>query len=88
MSQSDQPSNAPAPSEAKDAAAAGKRLLIYGMFSLVVVTAVTVFLSLWLVAAPMNMQAIAIRTTVIVTVVAIIACVIVWFVYTKVFLKE
>ena len=88
MSQSDQPSSAPVPSEAADAAAAGKRLLIYGMFSLVVVTVVAVFLSLWLVMAPLNMVGVAIRTTVIIAVIAIIACVIVWFVYTKVFLKE
>lgn len=66
----------------------GKRLLIYGMFALVLVTAVTLFLVLWLWLAPLGLTSAVIQITLIVTVVAIIACVIVWFVYTKLILKE
>lgn len=68
--------------------ARGKRLLIYGMFALVLVTAVTLFLVLWLWLAPLGLTSAVIQITLIVTVVAIIACVIVWFVYTKLILKE
>lgn len=69
-------------------AARGKRLLLYGMFSLVVVTVVTVFLVLWLIALPTGDIGIAIQTSLIVGVVAVIACAIVWFLYTKAILKE
>ena len=86
MSEKDLSPGAPATPE--KGAEAGKRLLIYGMFSLVVVTIVAVFVSLWLVMAPLGMVDVAIRTTLIIGVIAVIACVIVWFVYTKVFLKE
>ena len=72
----------------EQSAARGKRLLIYGMFALVVVTVVALFLVLWLLLAPVGYQNIAIQTTLIVGAVAIVACVIVWFVYTKVLLKE
>jgi len=72
----------------EQSAARGKRLLIYGMFSLVLVTMVALFLVLWLLLAPVGYQNIAIQTTLIVGVIAIVACVIVWFVYTKVLLKE
>jgi hypothetical protein len=67
-------------------AARGKRLLFYGMFSLVVVTFVTVFLVLWLLS--LGSIGIALRTSLIVTVVTVIACAIVWFLYTKAILKE
>ena len=66
----------------------GKRLLLYGMFSLVVVTMVTLFLVLYLYLGPLGAQHLAIRATLIVGAVAIVACVIVWFVYTKLILKE
>lgn len=66
----------------------GKRLLLYGMFALVLVTIVTLFFLLWFWLAPVGFTNVAIQTTLIVAVVAVIACVIVWFVYTKVILKE
>jgi len=69
-------------------AARGKRLLIYGMFALVLVTVVALILVLWLLLAPLGYQNIAIQTTLIVGAVSIVACVVVWFVYTKVVLKE
>ena len=72
----------------EERAARGKRLLIYGMFALVLVTVVTLFLVLWLWLAPLGFTNIVIQTTLIVGVVAIVACVIVWFIYTKVILKE
>lgn len=72
----------------QERAARGKRLLIYGMFSLVVVTLVTVFLSTWLILAPLGQTGAAIRISLIIGAVAIVACVIVWFIYTKLILKE
>jgi hypothetical protein len=71
-----------------DRAEHGKRLLIYGMFSLVVVTVVAVFLTLWLITAPIGLTGIAVKTTVIVGLVAVVACVIEWFVYTRLILGE
>ena len=89
MTQDDQSAEAPvAPDAAEEQTAAGKRLLIYGMFSLCLVTVVAVFVSLWLVMAPLDMIDVVIRTTVIIGVIAVVACVIVWFIYTKVILKE
>lgn len=72
----------------EERAARGKRLLIYGMFSLVVVTVVSLFLVLWLWLAPWGLTNIAIQTTLIIGAITIIACVIVWFIYTKLILKE
>lgn len=66
----------------------GKRLLLYGMFSLVVVTVVSLFLVLWLWLAPLGLTNIVIQTTLIIGIITIIACVIVWFIYTKLILKE
>ncbi len=67
----------------------GKRLLLYGMFALVVVTFLAVFLTLYLVTGPATGgPGLALRTAVIVTVIAVIACVIVWFLYTRAVLKE
>lgn len=66
----------------------GKKLLIYGMFALVLVTLIAVFVTTWLVMAPMGMTGDSIRITLIVGVIAVVACVIAWFVYTKVILKE
>jgi hypothetical protein len=68
--------------------ARGKRLLIYGMFALVVVTVVAVFLTTWLIMAPLGLTSQAITITLVMGAVSIIACVIVWFIYTKLILKE
>jgi hypothetical protein len=68
--------------------ARGKRLLIYGMFSLVIVTVVALFLTLYLLLGPIDAQDVAIKATLIVGAIAIVACVIVWFVYTKLILRE
>ena len=72
----------------EERAARGKRLLLYGMFSLVIVTMVTMFLVLYLYLGPLGAQDVAIKATLIVGAIAIVACVIVWFVYTKLILKE
>jgi hypothetical protein len=72
----------------QERATRGKRLLLYGMFSLVVVTIVAVFLTTWLILAPLGQTGAAIRISLIIGAVAIVACVIVWFVYTKLILKE
>lgn len=66
----------------------GKRLLLYGMFAMVLVPTVALFLLLWLWLAPLGFTNVAIQTTLIVAAVAIITCVIIWFVYTKAILKE
>ncbi|MCL7451915.1 MAG: hypothetical protein M8467_02580 [Anaerolineae bacterium] len=73
---------------AEQRAERGKRLLIYGMFSLVVVTIVAVFLTTWLIMAPVGMTGQSIQVTVIVGLIAIVASVFVWFAYTKGILKE
>jgi hypothetical protein len=72
----------------EEQAARGKRLLIYGMFSLVIVTVVALFLVLFLLLGPVGQTNIAIQATLIVGAIAIVACVIVWFVYTKLILKD
>ena len=72
----------------EEQAARGKRLLIYGMFSLVVVTVVALFLTLYLLLGPVDAQDVALKATLIVGAITIVACVIVWFVYTKLILKE
>lgn len=72
----------------QEQAARGKRLLIYGMFSLVLVTVVAVFLTTWLILAPLGQTGAAIQISLIIGAVAIVACVIVWFIYTKLILKE
>ena len=67
----------------------GKRLLIYGMFALVVVTFVSVFLTLWLITAGgAIIPGLALKTALIVTAIALVACVIMWFIYTKLILKQ
>jgi len=73
----------------QEKAARGKRLLIYGMFSLVVVTVVAVFMVVWLLTAPLTGSAsVALQTALIIGVIATVACIIVWFIYTKAILKE
>lgn len=68
----------------------GKRLLLYGMFSLVIVTVVAVFVTLWLITAPLGSEftGMPVRVTLIVGAIAVVASVIVWFTYTKLILKE
>jgi len=66
----------------------GKRLLIYGIFSLFIVTVLAVFLTTWLIMAPVGMTGDAVRITVIVGAIALVASVAAWFIYTKVILKE
>lgn len=73
----------------QERAARGKRLLIYGMFSLVVVTMVAVFMVVWLLTAPLTGSAsVALQTALVIGVIATVACIIVWFIYTKAILKE
>ncbi len=72
----------------EEKAARGKRLLVYGMFSLLVVTFVSVFLSMYLVTAPVAGIGPALTTSLIVTGIGLVASVIVWFIYTKAILKE
>lgn len=72
----------------KERATRGKRLLLYGMFSLVLVTVVALFVTTWLILAPFGQTGAAVRISLIVGAIAIVACVIVWFIYTKLILKE
>jgi hypothetical protein len=67
----------------------GKRLLLYGMFSLVLVTFVAVFLTVYLVSRYIPGGAgMAFQTALIVSAIALVASVIVWFIYTKLVLKQ
>jgi len=67
----------------------GKRLLLYGMFALVIVTFLSVFLTVYLLTGALTGGAgVALQSSLVVTAIAIVACVIVWFVYTKAILKE
>jgi uncharacterized membrane-anchored protein len=67
----------------------GKKLLVYGMFSLVAVTFVSVLLTVWMFSRYIpGGLATAFQTALIVSVIGAVACVIVWFVYTKAVLKE
>jgi hypothetical protein len=76
-------------SELGERAQRGKRLLIYGMFSLAVVTFVSVLLTVWMFSQVIpGGMAVALKTASIVTAISIVASVIVWFIYTKAILKE
>jgi hypothetical protein len=77
-------------SESEERAKRGKRLLMYGIFSLVLVTIIATFVTLWVITAPLggDFASIPIKVTLIVGLISIVASVIVWFVYTKVILKE
>jgi uncharacterized membrane protein len=68
----------------------GKRLMLYGIFALVLVTIVATFVTLWVITAPLGGEftSIPVKVTVIVGLITIVASVIVWFVYTKAILKE
>ncbi|HSJ57650.1 MAG TPA: hypothetical protein VLC95_10740 [Anaerolineae bacterium] len=74
----------------EDRAVRGKRLLLYGMVALVLVTVVSVFVALWIVTAPLGSEftGVAIKTTLIVGVITIVASAVVWYIYTKAILKE
>jgi hypothetical protein len=59
------------------------------MFSLVVVTVVAVFMVVWLLTAPLTGGAsVALQTALVIGIIATVACIIVWFIYTKAILKE
>jgi uncharacterized membrane-anchored protein len=74
---------------AEERSARGKRLLIYGMFALVIVTFVAVLLTVWMFSRYIpGGFGMALQSALIVTVIAAIACAIVWFIYTKAILKE
>jgi len=45
-------------------------------------------LTLYLLLAPLGATGVAIQTTLIVGAIAIVACVIIWFIYTKLILKQ
>ena len=64
----------------------GKRLLLYGMFSLVIVTVVALFMTIWMLS--FGQTGAAVRISLIVGSIAVVACVIVWFIYTRLILKE
>ncbi|MGQ9598828.1 MAG: hypothetical protein ACUVWZ_05380 [Anaerolineae bacterium] len=67
----------------------GKKLLLFGMFALVVVTFLAVFLTVYLISGPVTGgPGLALQTAMIVTIIALVACVIVWFLYTRAVLKE
>jgi uncharacterized membrane protein YdbT with pleckstrin-like domain len=74
----------------EDRVARGKKLLLYGMVALVLVTIISVFVSLWVITAPLgsDFTGVAVKTTLIVGVIAIVAAAVVWFIYTKAILKE
>jgi uncharacterized membrane-anchored protein len=73
----------------KDRAQQGKRLMLYGMFSLVIVTFVAVLLTVWLFSRAIpGGFGIALQTALIVTVIGAVASAVVWFIYTKAILKE
>ena len=79
-----------------DRAQRGKRLVVYGMFSLILVTFVSSFLTLAVLMKKIDpvlfgggeIVRMALVPSLLVTGVALVACVIGWFVYTKVILKE
>jgi hypothetical protein len=76
-------------STSEDRSKRGKRLMLYGMFALIVVTFVSVLLTVWMFSRAIpGGFGIAFQTALIVTVIGIVASVIVWFIYTKAILKE
>jgi hypothetical protein len=74
----------------------GKRLVRYGIFSLILITFVATFLTLALIMRMIDptffganeIVRLALVPSLIVTAIAIVASIIGWFVYTKVILKE
>jgi uncharacterized membrane-anchored protein len=76
-------------SENDERAQRGKRLLIYGMFSLIVVTFVAVLLTVWMFSRYIpGGLAVALQTALIVSAIGAVACIILWFVYTRVVLSR
>lgn len=73
----------------EERAVRGKRLLLYGMFVLVVTTWVAVFLSMYFITGPLTgSMGPAFQTSLLVSGIALLACIVVWFLYTKLILKE
>jgi len=73
----------------EERAARGKRLLRYGMFVLVVTTWVAVFLSMYFITGPLTgSMGPALKTSLLVSGIALAACIVVWFLYTKLILKD
>lgn len=73
----------------EDRATRGKRLLVYGMFAIVVTTWVAVFLSMYFITGPLTgSMGPALETSLLVSGIVLIACIVVWFLYTKLILKE
>jgi hypothetical protein len=80
----------------QDSPESGKRLVRYGMFSLILVTFVSSFFGLAVLMRLIDpdffgagdILRLALWPSLIITVIAAVACVIGWFVYTKVILKE
>jgi uncharacterized membrane protein YdbT with pleckstrin-like domain len=80
----------------KDSVRSRKRLIMFGMFSLVLVTFVATFLTLAVIMRTIDpafyggsgIIQMALVPSLIVTAIAVVVCVIGWFVYTKVLLKE
>ncbi|MGD8623163.1 MAG: hypothetical protein PVJ34_01385 [Anaerolineae bacterium] len=80
----------------KERAERGKRLVRYGMFSLVLTTFVATFLTLAVIMRMIDptffgaddIIRLALVPSLIVTGIALVASIIGWFVYTKVILKE
>jgi hypothetical protein len=77
-------------SEREDRVQRGKRMMLYGMFALVVVAIVATFITLWLVTAPLgpDFASVPVTVTLIVGLVTIVASVIVWIVYARVILPR
>jgi hypothetical protein len=80
----------------KDSVQSRKRLVMFGMFSLVLVTFVATFLTLAVIMRTIDpafyggsgIVNMALVPSLIVTAIAAVVCVIGWFVYTQVILKE
>lgn len=73
----------------EEQAARGKRLLTYGMFVIVVTTWVAVFLSMYVITGPLiGSMGPALTTSLLVSGIALAACIVVWLLYTKLILKE
>lgn len=80
----------------KDSVQSRKRLVMFGMFSLVLVTFVATFLTLAVIMRTIDpafyggsgIVSMALVPSLIVTAIAAVVCVIGWFVYTQVLLKK
>jgi hypothetical protein len=73
---------------AQDRASRGKRLVKYGMFVIVLMAFVITFAISWIVLAPLGKIGPVILYSVLAAIGAAILCVIAWFGYVKLVLKE